>query len=103
MIKHIDMSDSVNLDEAREILNALADKTRQEILMLFSRKPEACVTDIAKHFKLSRPTISHHLNLMKRVKILDSRKEGKEIFYSFNKQYVTDILNSLIKFLRGCC
>ena len=103
MIKRIDISDDASLAAAQEILPALGDKTRQEILMLFYRQPEACVTDIARHFKLSRPTISHHLNLMRRVKILNSRKEGKEIYYSFNKEYVIDTLNALVKLLRRCC
>lgn len=103
MIKHINISGITPLDEAREMLPALADRTRQEIVMLFYNQSEACVTDIARHFKLSRPTISHHLNLMRRAKILNSRKEGKEIYYSFNREYVIDTLNALVKLLRGCC
>lgn len=103
MIKRINMIGNGPLEGVIEILNALSDRTRQEIVMLFYSLPEACVTDIVKHFKLSRPTISHHLNLMKRAKILNSRKEGKEIYYSFNKQYVVGMLNSLVKMLNGCC
>ena len=103
MIKRFDIYDNASLAVAQEILPALGDKTRQEILMLFYRQPEACVTDIARHFKLSRPTISHHLNLMRRVRILNSRKEGKEIYYSFNKEYVIDTLNALVKLLHRCC
>ena len=91
------------VEENLEILSALADKTRQEIILIFYNRKDARVSDIAAQFKLSRPTISHHLNLMKRLKILNARKEGKEIYYSFNKSYVTNILESLLNFLNNCC
>ena len=86
-----------------EVLSALSDETRQKIIMLFYKHEELCVTDIAKNFSLSRPTISHHLNLMRRVKILKIRKDGKEIYYSFNSDYVIGVMESVIETLKGCC
>jgi ArsR family transcriptional regulator, arsenate/arsenite/antimonite-responsive transcriptional repressor len=88
--------------ELSELLRALSDETRQEILKVVTSQKEICVNDIAGHFKLSRPTISHHLNLMRRVKLLNSRKEGKEIYYSFNKAYVTKVLKSFLTELEDC-
>lgn len=85
------------------LLNALNDQTRQKIILIFMVQKEYCVNDIANQFNLSRPTISHHLNLMKRAKILSSRKEGKEIYYSFNKEYVVGNLELLVQFLNQCC
>lgn len=90
-------------ESCMELLRALADKTRQEIIFLFIKKKELCVNDIAKEFSLSRPTISHHLSLMKRAKLLNSRKEGKEIYHSINKQYVIDTLSSILKNINCCC
>ncbi len=101
MIKRFDILN--NSAELMEVLNALGDRTRQEIILFFYKNNEACVTDIAENFSLSRPTISHHLNLMRRSKILNSRKEGKEIYYSFNRDYVVSILENLTEFLKGCC
>lgn len=86
-----------------ELLNALGDPTRQDILRLFQSQEEYCANDVAKQFKLSRPTISHHLNLLKRSKILTARKEGKEVYYSFNKEYVIKNLELLIKYFQSCC
>ena len=102
MFKHIDAY-SRQIEPILELLNALNDPTRQNIIMIFQTKKEYCVNDITKHFSLSRPTISHHLNLMRRSKILSTRKEGKEIYYSFNKEYVIKNLELLIVFLKGCC
>lgn len=100
MLKHIDDN---SVEDIMNILNALNDQTRQSIIMLFQSKKEYCVTDISDKFELSRPTISHHLNLMKRSKILKSSKKGKEVYYSFNKSFVIDNLKMLIQFLQSCC
>lgn len=102
MIKHINANEE-QIEKILDLLNALNDQTRQKIIMIFQTQKEYCVNDIAKQFNLSRPTISHHLNLMKRSKILSARKDGKKIYYSFNKEYVIGNLELLITFLKGCC
>jgi DNA-binding transcriptional ArsR family regulator len=85
-----------------DMLVALTDMTRLKIIALFYENKEMCVTTIAEQFNLSRPTISHHLNLMKRAKILKSRKEGKEIYYSFNKEHVIEMMESILENLKKC-
>lgn len=102
MIKRIDIYEN-RIESILDLLTALNDKTRQNIIMMFKAKGEYCVNDIAKQFNLSRPTISHHLNLMKRSRILSARKEGKEIYYSFNKEFVIANLELLVEYLKGCC
>lgn len=91
------------VDVILEIINALNDKTRQEIIMLFACKDEFPVNEIAEKFSLSRPTISHHLNLMRRSNILKTRKAGKTIYYSFNKKYVLDHLQGMVNLFETCC
>lgn len=93
----------MQIEDILVLIQGLNHRTRQEIIMLFQVKNEYCVTDIASYFNLSRPTISHHLNLMKRSNILVSRKEGKEIFFSFNKDFVIGNLETLVSYLKGCC
>ncbi len=102
MIKHIDKKD-VPMEIIITMLDALKDSTRQDILYLFRQKSEYCVNDIAGSFKLSRPAISHHLNIMKRAKILSSRKEGKFIYFSFNKKYVVGMLEQFLHYIKDCC
>ncbi len=86
-----------------DFFSAFADKTRQEIIMIFVTEKELCANDIANKFTLSRPTISHHLNLLKRAKILNTRKDGKEIYFSINKPYIKDFLTSILKDIDSCC
>lgn len=107
MLKHIKMSKSRKgiylCEECSEFFNAFADKTRQDIIMIFVNQKELCASDIAGNFTLSRPTISHHLNLLKRAKILNARKDGKEIYYSINKQYIKSFLISVLGDIDSCC
>ncbi len=85
------------------VLRALSDETRQGIIMVFARHKELRANDIAEKFSLSRPTVSHHLNLMRRMGVLNSRKSGKEMYYSLNKPHVVKLLNSVTKTIGKCC
>jgi len=104
MVKHIKRFADFceHSEECSDFFQILSDKTRQEIIMLFSTKKEVGVTEITANFTLSRSTISHHLNLMRRAKFLNSRKEGKEVFYSLNKDFIINLMESIIQSLRDC-
>ena len=52
--------------------------------LLYNKKGEMCVNDICGHFKMSQPSISHHLGILKQAKIVADRKDGKEVYYSLN-------------------
>jgi len=68
---------------------ALLDGTRQKILELLYNK-EMCVSEICKHFRISQPSISHHLGILKQAGLVKTRKEGKEIYYSLNCSCMAD-------------
>jgi ArsR family transcriptional regulator len=72
-----------------EFCKALADETRQGILSLLQAQGELCVTDIVSAFNVAQPTISHHLNVLKNVGLVTSRKEGKQIYYGINQDNVS--------------
>ncbi len=62
---------------------AIGNEVRQQIvlIMLSSTNKENRAVDIANEMYLSRPNISHHLQVLKNAGIVASRKEGKNIFY----------------------
>ncbi len=66
-----------------EAFKALGDPTRLEIVKLLVGK-EMCVCDIINSFKVSQPTISHHLRVLKQAELVKDEKEGKWIYYSLN-------------------
>ena len=70
-----------------EFCKALSDETRQRILeMLLER--EMCVHEIVEAFPMSQPTISHHLDVLKRFGLVTSRKVGKLVYYATDRERV---------------
>lgn len=72
-----------------DFCKALGDETRQRILELLLARREMCVSDLVDAFNVSQPTISHHLTLLKNARLVTSRREGKQVFYSINQDNVT--------------
>lgn len=54
---------------------------RLKIIVFLQKKERASVMEITKHFQLTQPTITHHLQYLKKVGILDSQKEGRRVYY----------------------
>ncbi len=54
---------------------------RVEIINLLKEKDRMSVLEIAKHFKVTQPTITHHLKYLKQAGILNSKKEGRKVYY----------------------
>ncbi len=66
-----------------EILKALADKNRIEILKLL-RKKSLSVGEMLENFDITNASLSHHLDILKRVNLVTSKREGQFIYYSLN-------------------
>ena len=65
------------------MLKALSDPTRMEILRIVAAQPgPVCACDIVDRFKLSQPTISHHLKTLSNAGLLISRRSGLWRFYT---------------------
>lgn len=78
-----------------EIFKALNDETRREILELLRRR-DMTAGEIADAFHISKPSISHHLDILKRADLVTSEKKGQFILYSLNTTIVDDILKWII-------
>ena len=82
-------------DDCVEFCRALADDTRQKILVMLLDE-ELCVGDIVEAFHMSQPTISHHLGVLKQFNLVTSRKEGKQVFYAINRDNVVECCGQLM-------
>ncbi|QZY54505.1 ArsR/SmtB family transcription factor [Crassaminicella profunda] len=80
------------------VLKAMADEIRMDILYLLKME-EMNVNDLAEQFDISRPTVSHHLQILKRANLVYARKEGKEIYYSINIYAITSLAEGLLRFI----
>ena len=78
------------------LFKALNDKTRREILELL-RTGDMTAGEIADKFSISKPSISHHLDLLRQAGLVHSVKEGQFINYSLN----TTVMDELIKWILG--
>jgi ArsR family transcriptional regulator, arsenate/arsenite/antimonite-responsive transcriptional repressor len=79
------------------VFKALNDATRREILELLKEK-EMTAGEIAGKFNISWPSVSHHLDLLKQAKLVESEKDGQYVYYSLNTTVVDEILKWLVQF-----
>jgi len=86
---------------SRDLLIALADPMRQDLVQILARA-ELNVGDIAERVTLSRPTVSHHLNILRRAGLVRVRKQGREMYYRLNKDRIVGTLQSLLDSLTCC-
>ena len=75
-----------------EAFKALADATRREILRLL-RGGEMNAGELASHFDMSKPSMSHHFSVLKQAGLIDSRREGQQIIYVLNTTATEDLLS----------
>ena len=79
------------------VFKALNDPTRREILDLLKER-DMNAGEIAEHFHISKPSISHHLDLLKQAGLVLSEKNGQFITYTLNSTVVEDIIQWLMSF-----
>lgn len=74
-----------------EAFKALADPTRRKILQLL-RRGEMTAGELAEHFDMSKPSVSHHFAVLKQADLVETRREGQQIYYSLNTTVAEDLL-----------
>ena len=82
-------------DDLNTLFKALNDPTRREILELLKEK-DLTAGEIADQFNISKPSISHHLDLLRQAGLVVSVKEGQYIFYSLNTTVMDEMLKWII-------
>lgn len=83
---------------------ALGDDTRQRILVMLQER-EMCVSEIVEAFRMSQPTISHHLAVLRQAGLVSRRREGQQIYYALDRQNVVECCGRLVTKLDAgdCC
>lgn len=80
------------LYELADFFKVFADSTRIKILYVLS-KHEMCVCDIALLLKTSQSAISHQLRMLKQMKLVKNRRDGKSILYSLSDHHIESIIS----------
>src|SRR5262249_61888035 len=83
-----------------EAFRALAHLTRLQVFFFLVRAGrEVPAGEIQEALEVPGPTLSHHLDLLRRAGLVQSRKEERYVYYSTNPETVT----AMVRLLTACC
>lgn len=80
-----------------DAFKALADPTRRRILELLAQG-DLTAGEIAEHFDMTKPSVSHHLNILKSAALITDERRGQNIVYSVN----LTVFQELMKWFYDC-
>lgn len=76
--------------EMAETFKALSDPARVRILYLLSQD-ELCVHDLAAMLEMGQSAVSHHLKILRLMRLVRTRREGRSIFYALDDDHVMSL------------
>ncbi len=85
------MPDEQELLDLAEFFKIFGDSTRIKILYVLSQS-EMCVCDIANLLQMGQSAISHQLRVLKQMRLVTFRRDGKTVFYSLADGHIQTIL-----------
>ena len=95
-----------NVNDFIPIFQALADSERLLILLklFYAGSKGKNVTELSGKTRLSRPAVSHHLKVLKAARIINSRKDGTQVYYSLDAKdkiaKIENLVNVLFQHLK---
>jgi ArsR family transcriptional regulator, lead/cadmium/zinc/bismuth-responsive transcriptional repressor len=81
------------LEELADFFKLLGDGTRMKIVWALSLS-EMCVCDMCALLEMKQPAVSHQLRKLKQGRIVESRREGKVVFYSLDDNHIRDVIGT---------
>lgn len=90
------MPDQSEFDILSDLFSLLGDSTRLKIFYLLCHCEE-CVINISSIMNMSSPAVSHHLRQLRLQSLIQSRREGKEVYYSAQLTPRVNILHETIE------
>lgn len=80
------------LYELSEVFSILGDTTRLKVVLALI-ETELCVCDIANFLGITKSAVSHHLRLMRNLRLVRFRRDGKMTYYSLDDHHIENLLN----------
>ena len=71
---------------------ALSDPSRRKIIQMLKER-DMTAGEIADHFEMSKPSISHHLSILKQAELVIDERKGQNIYYSLNTTVFQEVVN----------
>ncbi len=98
--KHVIQSETEGLPEdllmdVVDTFKALSDPTRAQLVYLLTAQ-EYSVNDLSDHVSVSASTVSHHLAKLRAIRLVRTRREGNQIFYSIDDSHVATLFKEAL-------
>ncbi len=87
------------LDKMSEIFKMLSDQNRLKIIFAL-HDTEMCVAHLCEKLGLEQSAVSHQLKNLRAARLVKSRKEGKNVFYSLDDAHVLHIVDQVLEHIR---
>lgn len=87
------------IDRLAEMFGILSSPTRLRLLEALAGR-ELCVCDLAAVVGVSQSAVSHHLRLLRQLRMVSFRKEGRMAYYRLNDAHVSEIIDSGLRHAR---
>ena len=78
-----------------ETFKALSDPTRAQLIYLLTNS-EYSVNELSEHVAVSASTVSHHLAKLRAIRLVRTRREGNQIFYSIDDSHVASLFREAL-------
>ena len=94
-------SEIVTTEKAQQMaqfFGALADPHRLKLLSALA-KAELCVCDLAAVVKMSESAVSHQLRLLRNLRLVKHRREGRNVYYSFADEHIVNLYREVAEHL----
>ena len=92
------MPDESTFDELAEVFKVLSHQTRLKILQGLSQT-ELCVCDLAALLGMTESAVSHQLRLLRSMRLVRHRREGKLVYYALDDHHVRQLFEAALEHL----
>ncbi|NOY64927.1 MAG: winged helix-turn-helix transcriptional regulator [Nitrospirae bacterium] len=86
------MKPETTMQALAETFKALADTTRVKIIFALSQQ-ELCVCDLANLLGVTKSTVSHQLRVLRNMRLVKYRKDGKMVYYSLDDEHIENLFD----------
>jgi ArsR family transcriptional regulator, arsenate/arsenite/antimonite-responsive transcriptional repressor len=90
------------LAKCTPLFQALGEPARQQIILMLAETEELNVSEIAGRMALSRPSISHHLKVLRQADLVTARRDGTENFYKLTMDDALILLSRFVSEVEDC-
>ena len=94
------MDSESTIQHLAETFRVLGDPTRTKIIFALSQE-ELCVCDIANLLGATKSTVSHQLRILRNMKLVKYRKDGKMAFYSLDDDHIKNLFDEGLRHVKG--